>query len=316
MDYRTKDLVDFMGFKIPKYLTNWQDSTGLLLAACLVLMLGMEPILYCVTSLESVGRELTETCTESEPLRFSYSVMSSITMLLYFSLLIDLSVFSTRISAFALMCLRVISEVGLYLGAVAFLVVTFASAISSLDQDVDEFAGIPIASMSLLKIAFSMVDETRFDAFEGNWALFSAVVVYIVGTTVFLMNLLIAQLVCAYQATFQDMLGYARLNRGQIVAEVMPTVPKRRWQNFVDSLRLDISVEFGEGDLGVPGGLQIFEPASANLTTVDMIKRYGGSTSPAAQWPEETHGEDEEDKFDRIEKFIERAMKRKITRKG
>merc|ERR1719189_3135689 len=110
-----------------------------------------------------------------------------------------------------------------------------------------------------------------------------AVIVYIVVTVIFLMNLLIAQLNCAYQTTFQDMLGFARLNRGKIVTETMPSVTHKRWQRFVNNLRLDDRVEFGEGDLGLSGGMQTFEPANANITTVDMIRRFGGSTSQAAQ---------------------------------
>ena len=39
-------------------------------------------------------------------------------------------------------------------------------------------------------------------------------------TVIFLLNLLIAQLNCSYATTYQDMLGYARLNRGKIVTEV------------------------------------------------------------------------------------------------
>merc|ERR1719343_1128889 len=90
----------------------------------------------------------------------------------------------------------------------------------------------------------------------------------------------------------------------------MVNVSRRRWLAFVASLELDKSVEFGEGDIGIPGGIQITEPASANITTVDMIKRFGGSTSPAAQWPEEELGKDEGDRFELLEKFIERAAKR------
>jgi len=47
-----------------------------------------------------------------------------------------------------------------------------------------------------------------------------------------------------------------------------------------------------------------------------MIRRFGGSTSPAAQWPEEdTAGGDEEDRFERMEKLIEKAMKRMTSSK-
>merc|ERR1719326_2452340 len=113
------------------------------------------------------------------------------------------------------------------------------------------------------------------------------------------------------------MLGFARLNRGKIVTETMPSVAKSRWERFIRSLRLDERVEFGEGDIGLSGGIQVWEPASANVTTVDMIRRFGGSTSPAAQWPEEENaGDDEEDRFDRMEKLIEKAMKRMTSSGG
>merc|ERR1719491_2803480 len=122
-------------------------------------------------------------------------------------------------------------------------------------------------------------------------------------------NLLIAQLNCSYQATYQDMVGFARLNRGKIVCETMPSVAKWRWRRFLETLSLDECVEFGEGDMGISGGVQALEPASANVTTVDMIRRFGGSTSPAAQWPEDTStaiaGDDE--RMDRMEKLMDKA---------
>merc|ERR550539_1276687 len=91
----------------------------------------------------------------------------------------------------------------------------------------------------------------------------------------------------------------------------MALVSNKRWTKFITSLHLDDKVEFGEGDVGLPGGIQVMEPANANITTVDMIRRFGGSTSPTAQWPEEdgTVG-DEDDRFERMEKLIEKAMKR------
>merc|ERR1719277_1877090 len=89
----------------------------------------------------------------------------------------------------------------------------------------------------------------------------------------------------------------------------MASVKAWRWQRFLSTLRLEERVEFGEGDLGLAGGIQVWEPAAANITTVDMIRRFGGSTSQAAQWPEEA-GDDEDDQLDRIEKLVEKAIKR------
>mmetsp|Transcript_78252 Transcript_78252/g.201483 ORF Transcript_78252/g.201483 Transcript_78252/m.201483 type:complete len:148 (+) Transcript_78252:2-445(+) len=107
------------------------------------------------------------------------------------------------------------------------------------------------------------------------------------------------------------MLGFARLNRGKIIVEVMPVVPKRRWEHFMRSLVLDDRLEFGEGDVGLPGGIQMSEPASAHPTTTEQILRYGGSTSPSAQWPsDESRWLDDEDKLKRTEKLIEKAVKK------
>merc|ERR1719277_2565501 len=144
-----------------------------------------------------------------------------------------------------------------------------------------------------------------------------AIVMYIIVTVVFLSNLLIAQLNCSYQSTYQDMVGYARLNRGKIVTEAMMSVSSARWEKFITAMHLDDPCEFGEGDIGLAGGIQILEPASLNITTVDMIRRFGGSTSPAAQWPEEDQaGDDEEDRFEKMERLIEKAMKRMTSSRG
>jgi len=95
----------------------------------------------------------------------------------------------------------------------------------------------------------------------------------------------------------------------------MVGMSEKRWSRFYTSLCFDERIEFNEGDVGLAGGLQVLEPANANPTTVDMIKRFGGSTSPSIQWPEEETGDDDTDKFERLEKLIQKAMAR-ITKTG
>merc|ERR1719482_1664956 len=88
--------------------------------------------------------------------------------------------------------------------------------------------------------------------------------------------MLVAQLTCAYEAVYSDMIGYARLERIEIIVGVLPSVSQKRWVAFVESLKLDSKVEFNAGDIGVTGGIQILEAANLNPTTQDMIKRFGG----------------------------------------
>merc|ERR1712190_454873 len=173
-----------------------------------------------------------------------------------------------------------------------------------------------MGALSFMKIAFGMFGG-HYDILEEHPALLVAVVFYIICANIFLFNLLIAQLNCSYATTYQDMVGFARLNRGKIVTEAMISVSSRRWDKFVGSLHLEDPCEFGEGDIGLAGGIQVAEPAALNITTVDMIRRFGGSTSPAAQWPEEDQaGDDEEDRFERMERLIEKAMKRMTSSRG
>merc|ERR1712190_283469 len=193
----------------------------------------------------------------------------------------------------------------------------FGSGVSALDRDDKDFAGIHLSGLALMKIAFGMFGGSHFDALDKDPALEVAAIVYSICANIFLANLLIAQLSCAYQATYQDMVGFARLNRGKIVTETMISVSKKRWEKFMSILHLDDPCEFGEGDIGLAGGIQLLEPAALNITTIDMIRRFGGSTSPAAQWPEEDQaGDDEEDRFERMERLIEKAMKRMTSSGG
>merc|ERR1719181_2012356 len=130
---------------------------------------------------------------------------------------------------------------------------------------------------------------------------------YLVATAVFLFNLFIAQLKCSYNAIYADMVGYARLKRCRIIVETMPAVTPKRWNFFKESLGFENRIEFNEGDIGVAGGIQVQEAANAHPTTVDTIKRVGGTTSALAQWPAE-EGDAEDDKFGKLEALIKKAM--------
>jgi len=111
------------------------------------------------------------------------------------------------------------------------------------------------------------------------------------------------------------MVGYARLKRIQIIVESMPQVPPKRWERWTDSLGFEKRIEFNEGDVGVGNGIATTEAANVHPTLQDRIARFGGSTSPTIQWPEEGNGNDEGDKFERLELLIKRAMERMAPEK-
>jgi uncharacterized membrane protein YgcG len=321
-DCKNKSFVSVGCIKVPEYLLDMQNLGSLFLLVILLLMCTQEPIFYCAAengrrrlaaSSSHAGELFTQHCPSVEDTgrKDAYAAMSMFAMLLYWGLLIDLTIFSMRISAYTLVCGRVLSEVGLFLGGMGFLIVAFSSSISALNHKSKDFAGIPKGALSLLEIALGMFPTEHFEEIQKEVPVLIAVSLFIIIVIIFLLNLLVAQLNGAYQAIYDDMVGYARLNRGNIIVTTLSGVSAKRWERFLATLKLDEPLEFNEGDIGLAGGIQVLEPSNANPTTVDAIRRFGGSTSPTMPWPEEEGlGNDEDDKFERLEKVILRATKK------
>jgi hypothetical protein len=161
--------------------------------------------------------------------------------------------------------------------------------------------------MGLWEMMLGMFSSDHYKSLHSEPIVLLGVYGHLVVSLVFLINLLIAQLCCSYDAIYADMVGFARLKRSRIIVETMPTVSPKRWMLFKESLGFENRIEFNEGDIGVAGGIQVSEAANANPTTSDTIKRVGGTTSALAQWPEEA-GDAEDDKFGKLEAMIKKAM--------
>jgi len=304
--YTKGDTVYLGKCPLPGYLTNWQESANLCLMVFLMVMLASEPILHCI----SYEPLFAESCPGAQRLKtFPYSVFSMFSMVFYYVLLIDLAVFNNRVSAFVLVCGRMIGEVCLFLVGLFMLVLTFSCAFSCLLQDAKQFKGIHTGAQALFEMVVQMFSTDDYQSLEEEPVIICGVFIFQIFSVIFLINMLVAQLTCAYDAVYVDMVGYARLKRIRIIVESMPQVSDKTWERFIGSLRLDQRIEFNEGDVGVSGGIQVMEPASANPTTVDAIQRFGGSTSPSISWPEED-GVDDSDKFERLETLVKRTMER------
>ncbi|CAE8718310.1 unnamed protein product [Polarella glacialis] len=324
-DFRARRYIRLSGgICFPKYLGRWNNAVSFLLMICVMLMLTQEPIIWCADNYDpdadsgrstnfANGRNydadlFTQHCPSSS--LEIYAPVSMVAMLLYWTLIVDLTVFSTRVSAFVLVCAHTMSELGLFILAMFFLILAFSSAVSSLDHHNDDFSGIPSSMMSLTEMTLSMYPTGHFAVIAETPIVLAVVSLFSIMGNVFLLNLLVAQLTGAYQTIHTDLVGYARLNRGKIINQTMAGVSNRRWSRWLATLKFDERLEYNEGDVGVAGGLQLLEPANANPTNVDMIRRFGGSTSPAMQWPEDKDFDDESDKFERLEKVVLRAAKK------
>jgi hypothetical protein len=230
-----------------------------------------------------------------------------LSMILYYLLLIDLAVFNNRVSAYVLVCGRMLVELGLFLIAMFVTLLTLSSALTCLDQKQPEFNDIRASFVALWSMLLRMFSTDDYARMKNEPVITAALYAYLVVSAIFLLNLLVAQLSCAYDAIYSDMVGYARLKRLRIITDSMPSVTPKRWSNFMSYLELDKRIEFNEGDVGLAGGVQVQEAANANPTTVDMIRRFGGSTSPSIQWPEEDAGDEDADRFQRLEDLLKKV---------
>jgi hypothetical protein len=306
--YRKMDTFKVLGrIPIPSYLSNWQEAANFTLMCCLLVMLATEPILHCLD--QAGGEMFNTTCPASSRIKvFPYSVFTVIAMMLYYLLLIDLAVFNNRVLAYVLVCGRMLAELALFLIALASVLITLSCAFACLKQEEPEFKNIHTGFMALWEMLLSMYSTKDYDRLHNEDVILLGCYVYLILSVVFLLNLLVAQLSCAYDAIYADMVGYARLKRIRILTDSMPSVSKTRWGNFILDLALTERIEFNDGDIGLAGGVQIQELASVNPTTVDLIKRFGGSTSPSIQWPEEEgNADDDAEKFQRIEELIKKV---------
>jgi hemoglobin-like flavoprotein len=296
----------WMCLPIPDYLKDKYLACSFLLFLMLSLMLASEPLIFCQNSKEWP----TEVCPEAKDVEFRYGVFGMCAMASLWLLVIDMSVFSTKLSAFVLVCGHVLQEVGRFMVALIFLLLTFASAISVLKTEHEEFADVPSAMVSLFAVTVGIY-EKDFREMNNEPVLLAAVFLFIAASAILLLNLLIAQLNCSYEYVYADMVGFARMNRANLIVESLISCTEKTWNIFVTKLRMDEPLEFDEGDIGPPGGMQILESSSSNPVLVDMIRRFGGACSGDMPWPEDTAVlGDSEDKYAKMEALVNKALKK------
>mmetsp|Transcript_100511 Transcript_100511/g.181398 ORF Transcript_100511/g.181398 Transcript_100511/m.181398 type:complete len:1156 (+) Transcript_100511:43-3510(+) len=294
----------------------------------LAAMMSQEPMIVCANS----PNWPTTQCPEATPaLVYRYSIFAMISMAMHWTMLIDMSVFSTEISAFLLVIREVFAEVKQFLTALSFLLLLFGSTISISCRNCSDgggnFADMPNAILSLFAITLSLYQGDYRDLGKDPLIL-ACVFLFVTLAVVLLLNLLIAQLNRTYEYIYKDMLGFARLNRASLIVDAMSSCPKSRWEKFLAEVNFDQRQEFDEGDLGLPGCIQILEPASVCRQSVEMIKRYGGSVNVELPWPEDREEKDRlrhehadadanSDRISLIEAMLQKTLQRlqRINRK-
>lgn len=101
-----------------------------------------------------------------------------------------------------------------------------------------------------------------------------------------------------------------------MILDTLKAIQRSRWRAFVASLQLDERTDFDEGDIGLPGGVKVFEPAGANPKTQDQIIRFGGHTDPSLPWPDKEHDADSDNQDAMIQRTIQRTLGKYFKGKG
>lgn len=307
--YMERKVMWAAGIPIPRYLRDGYSFGTLILMCLFACLLSTEPMVRCIDDPDFP----TAFCSKGLGIMQTYSIFAMCTMVVHWGLLVDLAVYNTGLSAFVLVCSQVMSELGRILIALVFLLLTFGTAVSILDHDYQEMSDITSAVVALFAITV-MLYEDDYRTILHQPFLLALVFLFVTASAVLLLNLLITQLSCSYVKIYADSVGYARLKRAEVIAHVAEICAWSKWEAFVKSLKLDEPIEFNEGDEGLAGGVQVLEPSSLHPVTADRVLRFGGACSPEMQWPESSMAqEDDDNKYDRLEKSLQTALK-KLTK--
>jgi hypothetical protein len=241
-----------------------------------------------------------------------YTVAAFFAMALHFTLIADTVVFSVPVLSYLLVCGHVMEEIGRFLVALIFLLLTFSTGVSILKHSVVDFRHFEDSFLALLSMTFhlSIVDPREV---QEEAALLLAIYVFYILAAILLLSLLIAQMNCSYSVIYEDMKGYAFLKRAWINVHNIDLIAKAQWDKFVAGAGFDIPIEFFEGDVGPPGGISKPEPAGLHNVLEDLVARFGGDTMPSAPWPTDQLDSADlsmDERFEKLEAYTNKTLTR------
>eukprot|EP00913_Durusdinium_trenchii_P010676 g10016.t1 len=257
-----------LGIRVPKYLLKTTEMLSFFLMVDMAFMLTAEPLLHCFGYEADVL--IAFTCGAwTDELSFVYQFFSIMGIFLYVALIFGIgSSISIQISEYRVLCLRAVKQVMLCFGVVALAILTFALSINAMTRearDAGPFMLMVLAAFMLLVYTFffnlliSCPDRAFFTGALSSSPAWTP-----------------RQFCGVHSALAKDSEGHARLSRGEVILDTLKAVQMKRWKQFVTSLALEKRVDFAEGDIGLPGGLKVFEPAGANPKTQEPAASSGG----------------------------------------
>eukprot|EP00913_Durusdinium_trenchii_P011309 g10621.t1 len=135
----------------PKFLCSLKEISTLMLLASLITMCTQEPIFWCFNHQSDTSGPFSNSCPELVPeQQKSYQVVSGFTMLLYWLLVMDVSIFSMHIFAYYLVIFQVLTEIALFM------------------HQIPALSGIDSAALTLLLISLKLFSAQNFAELEAG----------------------------------------------------------------------------------------------------------------------------------------------------
>jgi len=305
------DLIRFWRIPVPGYWAEYEHRVSLALMLTFLVMLFVEPMFYCFGA-----RDIFEfSCPGyTDSMHMAYQFFSAMGIFLFCSMILDLAALNIRMAAYKVLCAQALDQVMMCGIALLVTIITFTFVISSLSREMVnieslEWKSMDRAVLALTQIAFGLYSMEHVSQLSQESGLvFGCIVLYSIAVYTCLFNLLVSQFCGIYMALAEDIEGHARLVRGHIILTVLKDIPLKKWTAFISSLKLDERVDFAEGDIGLPGGIKIHEPAYLHPVAHDQIQRYGGRTDPSLPWPEK------DDQDEGMEVMIQRTIIKSVKK--
>ena len=146
---------------IPDYMRSWKGFSSVMLLLVLIAMLSLEPVIWCLQYGINQDDLFTRICPRAEPVQDWYSAISAVAVLLHWFLLLDLTTFSTKVSAFLLACQQMLSQIVPTAAMGCLLVLAFATTINTLAQ-VPEVDGAQGWALTLLQVTLGTLPDSAW----------------------------------------------------------------------------------------------------------------------------------------------------------
>eukprot|EP00913_Durusdinium_trenchii_P000786 g734.t1 len=291
--------------RVPTYLLKGPEMLSFMLMLNMASMMVVEPMIHCFGTSENFAEFQCENWTDDMSL--AYEVFLVIGIFLYVFLIFGIgSSISIEISEYRVLCMSAVKQVALCLGVVTLAIFTFGFVITAMTREIgnlssNEFMDVGSAISNLARLAIGMMDtgELRNIAEESPFLLIApwqgcfpwlegfpggatcsrvahelsldeVISMFMLLVCSFFFNILVSQFCGVYSSLAEDSEGHARLSRGEVILDTLKAVQMKQWKSFVDLLALDQRTDFDEGDIGLAGGVKVFEPAGANPKTQEM----------------------------------------------